>query len=500
MRKYLTILVLLIPLLFALPHTASAVSWFPLVPCGLNQQPAGIPKTDHDYTQTCNQCLLIELGKNVIDMTFFAIVPSVGTLMFMIAGFIILFNARSGNANGVTKGKEIMTNTAIGIAIILGAWLITNFILKSIANPQIASTPWYTIQCSTGTLEKLVNDTTPSGGGTGTGTGGGVGTGGGTGTQHYSCASDGKSCVSDPLGQYTDQSTCANNCPFFSGGRSGGGGGGASWGKLYTCNSGNQCVEDLNGKYSTANCDTACAPPTGTTLYTCNDGGQCVSSPDGEYDVSGCYGACAPSGTGGTPSGPGGVQCPDSAINICQGTPHTCGTSLCSKYNASITKYATGGATVNLLKAIMFTESSCVPEASNPGGGSYGLMEMQIPTAVKFAQQCQVSGSVINPTWLTDPKNSDTIICLAAAYINSLVPTCGNNPGNLAANYNGANACATSHDCAGTICGDNPPKAWECLYDDTAHTVCNANRATGSFLETRKYVPNILYCVNNPGF
>ncbi len=174
LKKYLTILILVVPLLFALPRSASAVDWFPLVPCGLNTQPADATRMDtlsdgtqvaHDYTQTCNQCLLVELGKNVIDMTFFAIVPSVGTLLFLIAGFIILFNAHSGNAGGVTKGKEIMTNTAIGIAIILSSWLITNFILKSIANDQVSGTPWYQIQCRVGSLKDLTDATVPSIGG-----------------------------------------------------------------------------------------------------------------------------------------------------------------------------------------------------------------------------------------------------------------------------------------------------------------------------------------------
>ena len=206
-KNLLKIVLITAILIFAVPRSASAVDWFPIVPCGLNQQPAGIPKSDHDYTQDCNQCLLIELGKNVIDMTFFAIVPSVGTLLFMIAGFIILFNARSGNANGVTKGKEIMTNTAIGIAIILSSWLITNFILKSLAVDQVGGTPWYTIQCRVGTLKDIVVGTTPvvpsqPGGGGGTGNpppgGGGTGTGGtGTGTKVTYGTCTGTSCSGD---------------------------------------------------------------------------------------------------------------------------------------------------------------------------------------------------------------------------------------------------------------------------------------------------------------
>ncbi|MEK7645516.1 MAG: putative Ig domain-containing protein [Patescibacteria group bacterium] len=188
-------------LIFAVPRSASAVSWFPLVPCGLNQQPVGIDKSVHDYTQTCNQCLLIKLGKNIIDMTFFAIVPSVGTLMFLIAGFIILFNARSGKSDGVAKGRQIMKDTAIGIAIILGAWLITNFILKSIASDQVLKTPWYQIQCTTGTLKDIVDATTPIGGGAVT---------------KYKCNTS-NICEANSTGEYTTN-TCDGKCQAPTGG------------------------------------------------------------------------------------------------------------------------------------------------------------------------------------------------------------------------------------------------------------------------------------------
>lgn len=220
--------------ILVLPAKTYAVTWFPLVPCGLNKPvdsagkilPKPWPLAD-SYYEDCNQCTLVQLGKNIIDMTFFAIVPSVGTLLFMIAGFIILFNARSGKPEGVAKGKEIMTNTAIGIAIILSSWLITNFILRSLAPNQAAGvctngvcnngvvgpcrtnddcpgTPWYQIQCRTGTLESLVNATTPSGGGTGTGTGGG-GSGGGGGAS-FQCLQSGLN-----LCQGNTSTGCANS-------------------------------------------------------------------------------------------------------------------------------------------------------------------------------------------------------------------------------------------------------------------------------------------------
>lgn len=152
------------PLLLASPRVASAVSWFPIVPCGLNAQPAGIAKSVHDYTQPCNQCLLIELGKNVIDFTFFWIVPVIGTLFIVIAGFKILWGGKDGNPAAVTEGRKMLTQVAIGIAIVLSSWLITNFILKTLAGSDTIgakTTPWYQINCKVGTLKDATNNAAP---------------------------------------------------------------------------------------------------------------------------------------------------------------------------------------------------------------------------------------------------------------------------------------------------------------------------------------------------
>ncbi len=208
MKKVLTISLIAFSLFLSVPQSASAVDWFPIVPCGLNQQPANAtrvrlgsdgqpvlgPNGDpliHDYTQPCNQCLLVELGKNMIDFTFFGIVPMVGTLFFVWAGFMILWGGRNGDPGAVKKGRHLVTQTAIGIAIILSAWTITTFILKTIANEEqlAANRPWYQIQCRVGTLKDIVDGTSPSlptlgapgTGGTGTGTGSGTGGTGGAG-------------------------------------------------------------------------------------------------------------------------------------------------------------------------------------------------------------------------------------------------------------------------------------------------------------------------------
>ncbi|OGN07078.1 MAG: hypothetical protein A2669_02405 [Candidatus Yanofskybacteria bacterium RIFCSPHIGHO2_01_FULL_48_25b] len=167
-KKILIILVVALPLFFALSRQAAAVDWFPIVPCGLNQQPAAATRQDtlpdgtkapHDYTQPCNQCLLIELGKNMIDFTLFGIVPMVGTLFFIYAGFKILLGR--DNPNAIKDGQAIITKAATGIAILLSAWLITNFILKSLATDDTAN-QWYKIECRVGDLKNLADATIPS--------------------------------------------------------------------------------------------------------------------------------------------------------------------------------------------------------------------------------------------------------------------------------------------------------------------------------------------------
>ncbi len=164
--RYLKISLIVVTLLFSVPNATQAVSWFPIVPCGLNQQPTDssgveIPKSVHDYTQPCNQCLLVELGKNLIDFTFFGIVPMIGTLFFLWAGFKILWGGKNGSPAAVTEGRKIMENTAIGIAIILSAWLVTNMILKTLANDD-RSSHWYQIDCRVGNLKDLTDVSVPS--------------------------------------------------------------------------------------------------------------------------------------------------------------------------------------------------------------------------------------------------------------------------------------------------------------------------------------------------
>lgn len=523
-KKYLTILLLVVSLFFVLPQNASAVEWFPIVPCGLNNQPDNVDRMDtlpdgtqvpHDYTQPCNRCLLIELGKNVIDFTFFGIVPSVGTLMFLVAGFIILFNARSGNSSGVTKGRQIMKDTAIGIAIILGAWLITNFILRSLANDQIAQTPWYQIQCTTGTLKDAVEGTVPP-----------------------------------PV----------SAVPKFS------------------CNSSNSCALDPNGSYTSNTCNGDCSAPTGGVLA--------ITTASLTDAVQGTAYSKTLSASGGTApytwslsSGtlPAGVSISGAVIS---GTPTATGTSTFSvkvEDSASPKQSATKGLTIKVNSTVTDTQcgnmtavcsaSTCKPFINDPNlpagrtdwtylitsvasqhqisgvdtakflesiiriesqgkvarqsgstPPSCGLTQMQAGTANMFRQQCGINHSV-TCDWLQGKalQAGETIetvaqasICMAAEYAKSIKSgRCyGGQIRDIAAGYNGGGGCnasinrdnalALSGSCSNsstatnkyeTDCSGRPTLRYECVYNNLAHTTCN----TG-FVETRDYVQQFNAC------
>jgi hypothetical protein len=55
-------------------------------------------------------------------------------IMFLYAGF--LWMTAAGNEERITKAKKIIINSVIGAVVLVGAWVITNFVINSI-QPQI---------------------------------------------------------------------------------------------------------------------------------------------------------------------------------------------------------------------------------------------------------------------------------------------------------------------------------------------------------------------------
>jgi hypothetical protein len=208
------------------------------------------------------------------------------------------------------------------------------------------------------------------------------------------------------------------------------------------------------------------------------------------------------------------ATCPFSGVNLCQGVapPGGCSNAKCSQYVDSIKKYASGAATVNLLKALMFIESSCNVGATT--GSSYGLMQLMPETANKYRQYCGVQVEITS-SWLTNPANADRSICIAAQYVNRIAESkCGSSPRNIYAGYNGGTgvrgACDSSNDCAGEkSCSGEAVKMWECLYDIVGgQKVCNgdncifdpADPKKCGYNQTKQGATYMNYCVNNPSF
>ncbi len=178
MKKKILIATFSVFLFVALSQTVLAVSWWPLVPCGTSVNPA-----------ECTTCDLFRLVKNIIDFVLIGLMPPLATLLFVWGGFLILMGG--ANPGLISQGKTICWNAAIGIAIISASWLITNTIIKSLAEESVTNpnVPWYQFECRE----------TTGGGGQPPPT-----------SQKYGCNQNNQ-CVINPNGQYTT-SNCDNQC------------------------------------------------------------------------------------------------------------------------------------------------------------------------------------------------------------------------------------------------------------------------------------------------
>ena len=127
---------LLLPLIIVgvllAPAVASAVDWFPIVPCGISDGPA------------CTTCDLFKTVKNVIDFVLYGITGPIAAFMIVWAGGMMLLGGAKPDL--YSKGKTTLTNTLIGVSIILLSWLVTNTLIKSLAAGNDYDA-WYEFSC-----------------------------------------------------------------------------------------------------------------------------------------------------------------------------------------------------------------------------------------------------------------------------------------------------------------------------------------------------------------
>ncbi|MFZ5363896.1 MAG: pilin [Patescibacteria group bacterium] len=77
----------------------------------------------------------ILLGVNLTKMIL-GIVGSLTLLFFIYGG--ITFMLAGGKSESIDKGKKIITNAVIGVAIVLGAWIIVNFAIAAMTGTPVS--------------------------------------------------------------------------------------------------------------------------------------------------------------------------------------------------------------------------------------------------------------------------------------------------------------------------------------------------------------------------
>lgn len=126
-------------------HTSGL--WTPgdsIVPCG-KTPPAGFVGPLTPEQQPCTQCDLLHLLKHLIDFILVAASPILATTFFIVAGVYMMLGG--DNASMLSTGKSIFKNTFIGLLIVVLSWLITNTLIKSLADPSAIGGEWWSFTC-----------------------------------------------------------------------------------------------------------------------------------------------------------------------------------------------------------------------------------------------------------------------------------------------------------------------------------------------------------------
>lgn len=92
-----------------------------------------------DAGDRIDQCGLTELLQTIVNITqlILFLTGTVALVMFMYGG--VMFIIAAGAQDKVQKGKDALKAAAIGIVIVLGAWLIVNFTIVSLTGGDVSS-------------------------------------------------------------------------------------------------------------------------------------------------------------------------------------------------------------------------------------------------------------------------------------------------------------------------------------------------------------------------
>lgn len=120
----------------------------PTVTFGGGMIPCGGTNDDGSLQKPCQACHVVQLGNKLLEW-FIMTMASVIALIFAWAGMQMVMSA--GNTEGISHAKAMMTNSIIGLIILLSAWLVIDTIMKIVikGNPDADARlgVWHTIKC-----------------------------------------------------------------------------------------------------------------------------------------------------------------------------------------------------------------------------------------------------------------------------------------------------------------------------------------------------------------
>ena len=122
-------LMLLIPVSFALAQGDVSTQ---IVPCGSG-------------TNFCTLCDLVSLAQNLINIGIF-ITITLSAITFAVAGMKYM-SSGGGDSGKATEARKMFTRVAVGLVIILGAWVGVDTLMKTVLDEQKFG-PWNSIGCS----------------------------------------------------------------------------------------------------------------------------------------------------------------------------------------------------------------------------------------------------------------------------------------------------------------------------------------------------------------
>lgn len=109
--------------LLMLPFVALAQNDTSLVKCGISTPGAPVP-----LDKQCNFIDLMNLVQNTLNFIIYQLATPIAVFMFAFAGFKLVTS--QGDKNAEKLAKKIFTNTLIGYAVMLSAFLIMKLIFS----------------------------------------------------------------------------------------------------------------------------------------------------------------------------------------------------------------------------------------------------------------------------------------------------------------------------------------------------------------------------------